>query len=105
SSRDAALFPKIPQGRQPRAVWGGCGRRRGLRESAAGKGAKLRMSMKMTRRKALGSMAGAVTLAMVPAAAEDRLADLYSDALVIDALSFGKKWGRAEFSALRDAGY
>ncbi len=63
------------------------------------------MGIRMTRRKALGTAAGAITLAMVPAAAEDRLADLYADALVIDALSFGKDWTRAELDALRAAGY
>lgn len=61
--------------------------------------------MRITRREALGTMAGAVTVAMVPAAAGDPLADFYSDALVIDALSFGKDWTDAEFGALRAAGY
>ncbi len=59
----------------------------------------------MTRRQALGTIAGAVTMAMVPAAAEDRLGNLYANALVIDALSFGRDWSQAEFEALRAAGY
>lgn len=63
------------------------------------------MSIRFTRREALGAAAGAVTLAMMPAAARDRVAELYDDALVIDALSFGKEWEQAEFAALRSAGY
>lgn len=63
------------------------------------------MTAGITRREALGTLAGAVTLAMYPAAAEDRLARLYERALVIDGLSFGKKWKEAEFRALRNAGY
>jgi membrane dipeptidase len=63
------------------------------------------MRIRVTRREALGAAAGAVTLAMVPAAARDRVADLYADAVVIDALSFGKEWEHAEFAALRSAGY
>ena len=61
--------------------------------------------MGITRREAIGTVAGAVTLSVLPAAAEDRVGSLYSDALVIDALSFGRDWEQAEFSALRAAGY
>lgn len=61
--------------------------------------------MGITRREAIGTVAGAVTLAVLPAAAEDRVGSLYEDAVVIDALSFGRDWKQAEFSALRAAGY
>ena len=63
------------------------------------------MTMRITRRQALSGLTGAVTLAMYPAAAEDRLAQFYRRALVIDGLSFGKEWKDGEFAALRDAGY
>ncbi|HZD51984.1 MAG TPA: membrane dipeptidase, partial [Woeseiaceae bacterium] len=63
------------------------------------------MSVRMTRRQALGTLAGAATLAMCPAAAEDRLAGLYQRALVIDGLSFGKEWKEPELRALKAAGY
>lgn len=63
------------------------------------------MSVRITRRQALKTAAGAVTLAMYPAAAEDRLARLYDQALVIDGLSFGKEWKEPEFRALRNARY
>jgi membrane dipeptidase len=63
------------------------------------------MTLRITRRQALGTLTGAVTVAMYPAAAEDRLARLYDSALVIDGLSFGKEWKKAEFAALRAAGY
>jgi membrane dipeptidase len=61
--------------------------------------------MGLTRREAIGTLAGAVTLGVLPAAAEDRVGSLYSEALVIDALSFGRDWEQAEFGALRAAGY
>lgn len=64
-----------------------------------------RMTELFTRRRALGTLTGAVTLAMCPAAAKDRLAQLYDRALVIDGLSFGKEWRDPEFAALRTAGY
>jgi membrane dipeptidase len=63
------------------------------------------MTAGITRRQALGTIAGSVTLAMYPAAAEDRLADLYERALVIDGLSFGRDWNGEELRALKAAGY
>ncbi len=63
------------------------------------------MKAGITRRQALGTIAGSITLAMYPAAAEDRLAKLYDRALVIDGLSFGRDWKKEEFQALKAAGY
>lgn len=50
-------------------------------------------------------LGSAATLATVPALGADRLDKLYEDALVIDALSFGRKWNDAEFTALEAANY
>ena len=50
----------------------------------------------------LGSLA---TLPAWPVLADDRLARLYDEALIIDALSFGREWTDVEFAALRAAGY
>ena len=63
------------------------------------------MKSGITRRHALRMAAGAATLALCPAYAEDRLGRFYNDALVIDALSFGRDWDEAEFTALDAAGY
>lgn len=59
----------------------------------------------LTRRKVLHMIGGATTLAAWPSMADDRLTRLYEDALVIDALSFGREWNDAEFNALRAANY
>ncbi|HEX7062116.1 MAG TPA: membrane dipeptidase [Woeseiaceae bacterium] len=63
------------------------------------------MGVRITRRQAIRAIAGSVTLAMYPAAGEDRLARLYDSALVIDGLSFGRDWSEPEFRALAQAGY
>jgi membrane dipeptidase len=63
------------------------------------------MSIRITRRQALSGLTGAVTLAMYPAAAEDRLGQFYQRALVVDGLSFGRDWNETELAALRAAGY
>jgi membrane dipeptidase len=63
------------------------------------------MALRINRRQALHLLTGAVTLAMYPASADDRLAALYDSALVIDALSFGEEWSDDEFAGLAAAGY
>lgn len=63
------------------------------------------MALRITRRQTFNLLTGAVTLAVYPASAEDRLTTLYDGALVIDGLSFGKDWGDDEFAALAAAGY
>lgn len=55
-----------------------------------------------TRREALGLMAA---LGAGPGIALGNARDLYDDALVIDALSFGRDWAEDEFRALRRARY
>jgi membrane dipeptidase len=62
-------------------------------------------ALHINRRQAFNLLAGAVTLAMYPASADDRLAALYDNALVIDALSFGEEWSDDEFAGLAAAGY
>ena len=49
--------------------------------------------------------AAAAALGLYPAFARDRLGKLYDDAIVIDALSFGKEWAEEEFRALAETGY
>lgn len=66
---------------------------------------RLRNAMAVTRREALTLLGGAATLAAWPAVADDRLDRLYDDAIVIDALSFGRDWSEQEFAALQAAGY
>jgi membrane dipeptidase len=61
--------------------------------------------MALTRRDALTLIGGAATLVAWPAAADDRIDRLYDEAIVIDALSFGRDWGEEEFAALKAAGY
>lgn len=63
------------------------------------------MTMRFTRRQTLNMFVGTITLAMYPAAAEDRLARLYNNACVIDALSFGKNWNENVFDAVTATGY
>lgn len=68
------------------------------------------MPEKLTRREALGmtvgALGGAATFSTWPALADEgRLERLYEDALVIDALSFGRDWNDTEFDALRAANY
>lgn len=61
--------------------------------------------MRLTRRKALCMLGSLSTLPAWPAFADNRLARLYDEALVIDALSFGREWNDVEFAALKAAGY
>jgi len=61
--------------------------------------------MKMTRRDALRAVAGLATAAMVPNLAHAKSASFYDDALIIDALCFGKEWEDDVFVALRKANY
>lgn len=65
----------------------------------------MKWQLRITRRRALKAAAGVGVLALYPAFARDRLAKLYDEALVIDALSFGKDWGEEEFGAIEAAGY
>jgi len=61
--------------------------------------------MKMTRRDALRAVAGLTTAAVVPNFAHSESASFYDDALIIDALCFGKEWEDDVFVALRKANY
>ena len=61
--------------------------------------------MQTTRRSALQMIAGLATTAAMPGIALSKAADFYDDALVIDALCFGREWGDEEFKALRLANY
>ena len=61
--------------------------------------------MRTTRRSALRIMAGLATTAALPDIAFSKVADFYDDALVIDALCFGREWGDEAFRALRRANY
>ncbi len=65
----------------------------------------MKWTLRITRRQALKAVAGAGVLTLYPAFARDRLARLYDDALVIDALSFGKDWDEEELAAIAAAGY
>lgn len=58
-----------------------------------------------SRRQAIGILAGAAAALAVPRAYPDTSADFYDNALVIDALCFGREWGEAAFEGLRAAGY
>lgn len=57
-----------------------------------------------TRRNALQMLGGIAAAATIPAMSRAN-SDFYDDALIIDALCFGREWGDAEFSALRQANY
>lgn len=58
-----------------------------------------------TRRDAIGILAGAAAALAMPRAYPDTAADFYDNALVIDALCFGREWGEAAFEGLRAAAY
>lgn len=55
-----------------------------------------------TRREAIGLVAA---IAAIPDFARAAADDVYDHALVIDALSYGREWGDAEFAALKQARY
>ena len=59
----------------------------------------------MTRRDALHAMAGLTASAMMPNSARAKSASFYDNALIIDALCFGKEWEDDVFVALRKANY
>lgn len=61
--------------------------------------------MKTTRRSALQMIAGLAATAAVPGIARPEVADFYDDALIIDALCFGREWDDPVFEALRQANY
>lgn len=63
------------------------------------------MPAKMTRRETIALLGGAAAFAALPVRSDDRLERLYENALVIDALSFGREWDDTEFGALRAANY
>ncbi len=61
--------------------------------------------MKMTRRGALQVIAGVAASATAPSFANAQETNFYDNALIIDALCFGREWGDDEFAALRQANY
>lgn len=61
--------------------------------------------MKTTRRSTLQMMAGLAATAAMPNVARSAVADFYDDALIIDALCFGREWEEPVFEALREANY
>jgi len=61
--------------------------------------------MKTTRRSAIQMMAGLTATVAVPGIARTAAANFYDDALIIDALCFGRDWGDDAFEALRLANY
>lgn len=63
------------------------------------------MTIKATRRQVVGMLGAAATAGAFPAFGDGRLEKLYDDALIIDALSFGRNWDDTEFSALEVAKY
>ena len=50
-------------------------------------------------------MAGIAATAAIPGATRAEAADFYDDALIIDALCFGREWDAPVFDALRKANY
>ena len=61
--------------------------------------------MKTTRRDALQMMAAAAAATTIPGVAAADAARFYDNALVIDALCFGREWGEDVYAALRRANY
>jgi membrane dipeptidase len=61
--------------------------------------------MSTTRREAIQLMAAAATAAGLSSTARSAASDFYDDALVIDALCFGREWDEPAFEALRIANY
>lgn len=61
--------------------------------------------MKTTRRDALQLLAATAAYSAAPGLAAADVTDFYDDALVIDALCFGREWGEDVYTALRRANY
>ena len=61
--------------------------------------------MNTTRRSTLKMMAGIAATAAAPGVSRAAVPDFYDDALVIDALCFGREWEAPVFEALRKANY
>jgi len=61
--------------------------------------------MNITRRRTLQAIAGLTTAAMAPDMARAKSTNFYDNALIIDALCFGKEWEDDVFVALRKANY
>jgi membrane dipeptidase len=61
--------------------------------------------MSTTRREAIQLAAAVATAASLPGTARSAVSDFYDDALVIDALCFGRDWDEPVFEALRTANY
>ncbi len=58
-----------------------------------------------TRRQTLKLIAGTAATAAIARTARPDVLDFYDDALIIDALCFGRDWDGSEFEALRQANY
>jgi len=58
-----------------------------------------------TRRETIKMLTGAAAILTMQGARATIAPDFYENALVVDALSFGREWGEAEFEALGAAGY
>jgi membrane dipeptidase len=51
----------------------------------------------------MATMAGLTAAAAFPGLARAQSTGFYEDALIIDALCFGREWGDEEYAALREA--
>lgn len=62
-------------------------------------------SPRTTRRQTLKLLAGTAATAALAPTARSGVLEFYDDALIIDALCFGRDWNDSEFAALRQANY